>query len=254
LITLVVTNTALNTDLPQLGMTYRLLDPPTGATITTNGVIYWTPSEAQGPGTNTITTVVTDTGTSPLSATNSIVVVVEEINTAPVLPYQSDRTLAGLQPLTVTNTATDTDIPANTLSYLLIEAPATAAIDTNGVITWTPTAADAPSTNVFTTVVADYNPWATNDQHLGATNRFMVTLLPLPVFHILYAAMSNSIVSVTWEAEVGRSYRLQYKDDLGETNWQDVLPDIVASGSTATATDPLAGGVSRFYRVRLSLP
>ena len=253
LITLVVTNTAINTDLPQLALTYSLLDPPDGVTITTNGIIYWTPSEAQGPSTNIITTVVTDTGDPPLSATNSIMVVVEEINAPPVLPYQSDRTLTGLQPLIVTNTATDSDIPTNALSYLLT-GPATAAIDTNGVITWTPAAADAPSTNLFATVVTDYNPWAVNEQHLSATNTFTVVVAPLPVFSILYAGVSNNVVSLTWESQAGWTYRLQYKNNLGETNWQDIIPDVVAGDSTATGADPLGGGVSRFYRVKLLLP
>ena len=53
--------------------------------IDTNGVITWTPTEAQGPGTNTITTVVTDNGVPPLSVTNSFVVIVTEVNSAPVL-------------------------------------------------------------------------------------------------------------------------------------------------------------------------
>ena len=53
--------------------------------IDTNGVITWTPTEGQGPGTNTITTVVTDNGVPPLSATNSFEVMVTEVNSAPVL-------------------------------------------------------------------------------------------------------------------------------------------------------------------------
>ena len=55
-------------------------------------------------------------------------------------------------------------------------APAGADIDTNGVITWTPTVAQVPSTNVFTTVVTDSNPWAVNAQHLSATNSFTVVV------------------------------------------------------------------------------
>jgi hypothetical protein len=176
LTTLTLTNTALDTDLPVLALTYSLLNPPAGLTISGNGVITWTPSEAQGPGTNTITTVMTDNGAPPLSATNSFVVVVNEINTPPVLPVQGDRTVAGQRALLVINTATDADIPTNSLSYQLIGAPAGAAIDTNGVITWTPTLAQQPSTNIFTTVVTDYNPWAVNAQHLSATNSFRVVV------------------------------------------------------------------------------
>jgi len=113
-----------------------------------------------GAGTNVITTVVTDDGTPALSATNSFTVIVEESNSPPLLPAQTNRTLVGLAILTVTNTASDTDLPVNTLTYVLQTGPSNAVIDVNGIITWTPMAAQAPSTNLFTTVVTDYNPWA----------------------------------------------------------------------------------------------
>src|SRR5213078_4751471 len=57
------TNTAADEDLPANVLTYQLVSPPTGASIDSSGVITWTPSEAQGPSTNTFTTVVTDNGT-----------------------------------------------------------------------------------------------------------------------------------------------------------------------------------------------
>jgi hypothetical protein len=172
--TLVVTNTAADTDIPARKLTYELLDAPLGAVIDTNGVISWTPTEAQGPSTNSITTIVIDDGDSQRSATNSFIVIVNELNIRPVLPSQSERTISGLMPLIATNTATDSDLPANTLAYSLIEAPTNALIDADGVITWTPTISQVPSTNVFTTAVTDSNPWAVNEQHLSATNSFTV--------------------------------------------------------------------------------
>ena len=49
-------------------------------TITTNtGVIGWTPSLAQAGTSNVLTTVVTDNGVPPLSATNSFVVIVNPV-------------------------------------------------------------------------------------------------------------------------------------------------------------------------------
>ena len=55
-----------------------------------SGVITWTPREAQSPGTNTVTTVVTnnnayDMVNPQLTATNSFTVIVREVNPAPVL-------------------------------------------------------------------------------------------------------------------------------------------------------------------------
>ena len=150
-----MTNTATDGDIPANPLTYQLVSPPTGAVIDTNGVITWTPTEEQGPSTNTITTVVTDNGVPPLSATNSFEVIVTEVNSAPVLTAQTNRTVAELTLLTVTNAASDADLPANTLSYQLISPPAGAVIDTNGVITWTPTEGQGPGTNTIRTVVTD---------------------------------------------------------------------------------------------------
>ena len=172
-----VTNTASDPDFGQT-LTYILVNTPVGVQIDNNGIITWTPSEAQGPGVYTVTTVATDNGFPALSATNSFTVIVNEINVAPVLPAQPNRTLylPGSGALVVTNTATDADIPANTLTYQLVNGPSTASIDGNGIITWTPTLAQVSSTNIFTTVVTDYNPWSVNSQHLSATNSFSVVV------------------------------------------------------------------------------
>ena len=142
---LVVTNSAVDNDVPQMPLNYSLVvttvtnmvgnSAVTNAAIDTNGVITWTPSEAQGPGVYTFTTVVSD---GSLSATNSFTVVVNEVNTAPVLPGQFDRTVRRNTLMVVTNTATDPDIPTNALTYQLINAPTGITIDINGVINWTP--------------------------------------------------------------------------------------------------------------------
>src|SRR5207244_13022722 len=80
------------------------------------------------PSTNTFTTVVTDNGSPPLSATNTFNVVVNELNSAPVLPAVTNYTINELTTLTDTNTATDADIPANTLSYTLSVASSAGSV------------------------------------------------------------------------------------------------------------------------------
>src|SRR5208283_3511311 len=166
--TLVVTNTASDSDIPVNPLGYVLVVSNTvsgvavtNATIDTNGVIRWTPTVSQVPGTNLFTTVVTDTNVfavnaQNLSATNSFLVTVKAVHNGPVLPGQTNRTTTGLQTLVVTNTASDNDIPGPTfLSYRLLSGPTNAVINTNGVITWSPTVSQVPGTNVFKTVVSD---------------------------------------------------------------------------------------------------
>jgi hypothetical protein len=61
---------------------------------------------------------------------------------------------------------------------------------------------------------------------------------------------SNGIVTLTWAAMAGTTYRLQYKGDVTDNTWLALVPDVVANGPTASMTD-MAGGVARIYRVML---
>jgi hypothetical protein len=192
LTTLTVTNTATDSDLPPQNINYQLLSSPAGGAIDGNGVITWTPSSAQASTTNTITTVATDNGSPPLSTTNSFLVVVTPANTAPVLPPQSNRTIAELTTLTVTNTASDTDSAPNTLTYTLLVAPAAAAISASGVITWSPSEAQGPSTNTFTTRVTD-----NGTPPLSATNTFIVVVTEVNGAPTLPAQANRTIAALT---------------------------------------------------------
>ena len=127
--------TAVDTDQPPNTLTFALVSGPSQLTVSTGGAINWTPSEAQGPSTNVVTVKVSDNGTPPLSVTNSFTLVVAESNSPPVLQGQGNRIIAPLTTLFVTNTATDPDIPVNTLTYALMSPPSFATINTNtGVI------------------------------------------------------------------------------------------------------------------------
>src|SRR2546421_4548701 len=91
LTTLTVTNMASDSDIPGNNLSYQLVNPVANLNITTNGMIVFNPGEVQGPGVYTVTTVVTDDGLPPLSATNSFTVTVNEVNSAPVLPRSEER-------------------------------------------------------------------------------------------------------------------------------------------------------------------
>ncbi len=99
LMTLVVDNRASDLDLPAQTLSYSLLVAPSNATISANGVITWTPTEAQGPGTLVFTTRAEDNGVPRLNITNTFSVVVNESNSPPVLPPQVDRTITVLNTL-----------------------------------------------------------------------------------------------------------------------------------------------------------
>ena len=77
--TMLVTNSASDSNFPPLPLTFSLLNPPAGASIDPNsGLFTWRPTIAQSPSTPTVTVVVSDNGVPPLSATQSFTVTVTQ--------------------------------------------------------------------------------------------------------------------------------------------------------------------------------
>jgi hypothetical protein len=101
-------------------------------------------------------------------------------------------------------------------------------------------------------MVTDYNPWAASSQHLSATNSFSVILMePRKQPTIQSIAVNSGQVVITWDSAVGSTYRLQYKVNLGQTNWTDLPPQVTAAGTTMTTTNAIGSFPARFFRVLL---
>jgi hypothetical protein len=148
-------------------------------TIDNNGIITWDPTEVQGPGVYTITTVVTDNGLPPAHATNTFTLTVNEVNRPPVfVGTPANQTNSALTTFTISDPATDPDIPVNPLTYAVLNPPAGMTEDpVTGVITWTPTAAQS-GTFIITNVVTDTNAYALSTNTLSATNFFTIVVNP----------------------------------------------------------------------------
>jgi len=245
--TLVVTNTAGDADLPANTLSFSLVSAPSGVSLdAVTGVLTWTPTEAQGPSENRITVKVTDNGSPPLSDTRSFAVSVREVNSPPVLAPPSDHLAVIGNQLTITNSASDTDLPPNTLTFSLDPgAPAGAVIDpVSGVSTWTPTANQGPETYVVTVRVTDDGIPGLSD---ARTIRITVVFPPV----IESIVLSGETVALSWSAIPGQIYRVQFKSDPGESTWGDLPGDVTADGPTAVKTDLVNGRAQRFYRVVL---
>ncbi len=75
---------------------------------------------------------------------------------------------------------------------------------------------------------------------------------PPPEVSILEVEYNGGGLTLTWAAQAGRTYRVQYKSDLASPDWIDLPGDINASVETASKTDPATeGDAQRFYRVVL---
>jgi hypothetical protein len=148
-------------------LTFSLTGAPAGASINPDtGVFTWTPTEAQGPGSYNFGVVVTDDGTpANLSDTQPVTITVNEVNQAPVLDPIGNKTVDELDTLTFKATASDDDLPANTLTYSMTGAPTGASIDlTTGEFTWTPTEDQGPGTyNLDVTVTDNSTPTPLTD-------------------------------------------------------------------------------------------
>jgi len=154
-----LTFTATGSD-PDAGQTKTFsLDAgnPAGSSINaSSGAFTWTPSETQGGGTYPITVRVTDNGSPTASDVETITVTVSEINNAPVLSAIAQQTINEQQAFTFLPSASDSDSPAQTLTYALLLAPSGLTMNTNtGAIAWTPAEADGPETNQVTVRVTD---------------------------------------------------------------------------------------------------
>ena len=142
------TAAAADADVPTNTLTYSLdAGTPAGASIDpATGLFAWIPSEAQGPGVYTVTVRVTDNGGPPLDDWETIEITVAEVNQAPELMPIGNNSVDEGTLLSFTATATDADLPANTLTFSLdAGAPAGASIDpATGLFTWMPGEAQGP--------------------------------------------------------------------------------------------------------------
>jgi len=197
---LTVANTATESNIHST-LSYALVNPPAGMTISASGVITWTPQQSQSPSTNLVTTVVTSSNpydllNPELAAANTFTVIVREVNVAPVLPAIGAQTVNELTLLTVANTATESNIHS-TLGYALVNPPAGMTISASGVITWTPQRSQSPSTNLVTTIVTSSNPYDLLNPHLSATNTFTVIVREVNLAPVLPAIGAQTVNELT---------------------------------------------------------
>jgi len=159
--------TATDADVPVNSLSFALISGPSGLSISSGGVITWTPTEADGPSTNVITVSVTDDGAPPRSATNSYALTVNEVNEPPALTLPADVVIDE-STLYVTNaTAIDVDAPTNTLIFELVSGPDGLTVSADGTIAWTPTEVQGPGTNLVTLQVTDNGSpaWSTTNSY-----------------------------------------------------------------------------------------
>jgi hypothetical protein len=216
------------------------------------GALTWTPTEAQGPSTNTITVVVTDQNpAAPVntqqSVTNAFRVIVTEQNTAPTLDPIGDRSLHFDTALAVTMVAADADLPAQNLTYALDQAPTGMSLSASGEVSWTPDESQV-GIHAVTIRVSDNGPGT-----LSATTTFQVTVTGEGArLDITWLPGQPGLAEIAVTGDTGVTYELQATQDL--VDWIKVT-DFQLTAPPFRFIDPDSRSISlRFYRLRLIQP
>jgi hypothetical protein len=234
--------TATDPDLPAQTLAWQLgPGAPFGMSLNpSTGLLSWTPAHSQSPSTNVITVTVRDNGSPSLSDSRNIVVVVNRVNHAPVVGAISTQFAYALLPLTFAITATDPDVPAQTLTYSLDPGgPSGSVINpTTGVFTWTPSRAQAPSTNNITVRVTDNGYPA-----MSATRTFTVVVsdyLEISLGSTILQAGQTGAVTIAVSTTTPTT-NLGFTLDVGTaglTNFTLVQPAAPLASFTLTSTGP----------------
>ncbi|MBS0661392.1 MAG: putative Ig domain-containing protein, partial [Verrucomicrobia bacterium] len=196
---------------------------PSGASIhPSTGVFTWTPTESQGPGTYNITVRVTDNAVlGALSDAKTFSVTVNEVNLAPTLAAISAKAVVAGNVVTFTASATDADLPAQTLTYSLdADAPAGATIHpTTGAFSWTTPANPEATPVLFTVRVTDNGTPA-----LSATRSVVVHLNRPPALAALPDRVVDERTLLTFAASAA-------DPDAGQTLTYSLAPGAPSGAS-----------------------
>lgn len=250
------TNTVLNVGLTQytrgftnasLGAIYIVFGASNGTVALSGKTAQFTPTISTN-GLGSFQFAVTDN--SGFSYTNSVNVhiIAPSANTAPVLaPIANTNINVGVN-LSITSQATDSDIPAQTLTYTLPTAPVNATIGSaNGVVAWRPLVSQANTTNPFSVVVTDSGTPA-----MSATQNFSVIVNPLAAPSAISAGINNGLFNLVISGQSGPDYAVQTSSNL--LDWNTIFitnsPTLPFNWSDTNASSQPV----EFYRIKLGPP
>ncbi len=217
--------------------------------FTATTVTPWITSASQMLAAQSAVTVSNGTFTYTLPAL-SVVTFVGKLptNSPPVFTPVPNQTVNAGVTLTITNTATDPNLPPQNLSFALLTAPPNASLtqlDNNDTLfTWRPLVSQAETTNLVQVRVSD-----NGSPPLSATNSFTITINPLVSPDVSAISFSSTQAVLTATGAQGPDYTLWGSTNL--TDWQVI-------GASNSPTIPVtfidtnvSGYPTRFYRIQI---
>ena len=169
-----------------------------------------------------------------------------ESNTAPAFVSVEAQTVNPGVTVLITNSAVDPDLPGQTLTFALLNAPLNATINplnaSSALFTWRPLISQADSTNTIWVKVTD-----SGTPSLSATNTFVITVNAASQ-PALSSIVIGSQVSLSATGMVGPDYILLTSTNL--VNWQMLLTTN-PTAMPVTLMDTNQSATARFYRLQL---
>jgi len=167
-------------------------------------------------------------------------------NTPPSIASVPDQTINPGVTLLITNTASDSDVPAQTLTFGAGNTlPANATINpTSGIFSWRPLVSQANTTNVIQIEVTD-----NGQPNLSATNQFNVVVNPISAPTVASITPNGGALDLLVNGPSGPDYTLLTSTDL--VNWQSVLTVSSPTPPVTLADTNYPDGMARFYRIQL---
>ena len=167
-------------------------------------------------------------------------------NTPPTLAPIANQTINAGVTLVITNAATDTNPPPQTLTFSLLSALTNATLtplnNTNAVFTWRPLVSQANTTNPITVQVVD-------SASLSATNNFNVIVNPLAQPTVSSINVSGGQVSLVATGALGPDYTLWASTNL--MSWQVLFTSNSPVTPVTLVDTNFNANPVRFYRIQL---
>jgi len=226
-------------------------DAPPGLVIHPyTGLLTWVTGEGNGPSNYTATVQVLDNGSPRLGSFRPVQISVIDDNAAPELAPIANRIVKEGQLLSITNVATDFDLPGQTLAFHFGSgAVAGATLDpVTGVFQWRPAEFQGGTTNRFTIVVQDNGaPVMTATQSFSVIVRDTQSDFALGVGTTNVLAGSSNAVPLTLTSSADLEHIVF---DLAASDAHLVELDLrsLAAELISASFEPVQSGV---YRLRM---
>jgi hypothetical protein len=93
-------------------------------------------------------------------------------------------------------------------------------------------------------IVLQFTRGSQNEAKIGGIE----ITVPPPRFSSITAAPGAT--TLTWQTFPGKSYRVEYKNDLNHSGWSILESDLAATGLSLSVTASTTNAPRRFYRIR----